>query len=429
MPPRRAGEPDPEIGNIRSLLQRSVELENILEAAGLPPNLQRSDAMNYLSDHGYFRDGCEKLLPLLDKLENIPKAVVERVRNYNTAFRQDAGLPPNPIQLGALSRPFERSDAGVSVVGSSDVSFSAPATLAIAGAPAGAGAYLSNSSCSPCAAEETDPGYQGAHLSSINTKFLDDVEDSRRKKPLLVVINETELAETLQAMSKNDVFEAQVVGYIVYFGDLDGTAVSVARFGVGVDSLNGLMLGLPKVCDELKPSCIINVGVAFGKGGKQRLGDVLVSRFVICYDQNERHGVAGNDFRGAKHEVSQEALAAAQGAQVGWLKKRSDESRCEVHVGPLLSGQALVDNPQFKAELLTRHSEAIGGEMEGQGISSVALHRYVPWIVIKGICDWGDGTKNKVWQPFAAHVAVSFVTQVVKRMKRLGVPSIRKPEM
>ena len=30
-------------------------------------------------------------------------------------------------------------------------------------------------------------------------------------------------------------------------------------------------------------------------------------------------------------------------------------------------------------------------------------------MVVKTICDWGDGNKTKDWQPWAAHVAAKFV--------------------
>ena len=46
--------------------------------------------------------------------------------------------------------------------------------------------------------------------------------------------------------------------------------------------------------------------------------------------------------------------------------------------------------------------EAIGGEMEGVGLSAAAIRSRVPWILAKSICDWADGQKHKSYQPLAA---------------------------
>src|SRR5205823_7702372 len=87
--------------------------------------------------------------------------------------------------------------------------------------------------------------------------------------------------------------------------------------------------------------------------------------------------------------------------------------RCKREVGPILSGEKLVDDPVFKADLFSRYPQAIGGEMKGVGLAAAAVRHGVPWILVKAICDWADGKKHKKHQPLAAAAAVSLVHHVL----------------
>ena len=48
-------------------------------------------------------------------------------------------------------------------------------------------------------------------------------------------------------------------------------------------------------------------------------------------------------------------------------------------------------------------------------IYNICENLRVPWIVVKAISDWADGTKDKKWQPFAGAVAASFVKHVLTK--------------
>lgn len=66
-----------------------------------------------------------------------------------------------------------------------------------------------------------------------------------------------------------------------------------------------------------------------------------------------------------------------------------------MRIGDILSGEVLIDNEEYRNELLEKYPDAIGGEMEGVGVANAALTRAKEWIVIKGICDFADGDKGK----------------------------------
>src|SRR5260370_35156780 len=95
------------------------------------------------------------------------------------------------------------------------------------------------------------------------------------------------------------------------------------------------------------------------------------------------------------------------------LRRGWDADDAEVHFGTILSGEKLVDNPEFRAELLEMRPEAIGGEMEGAGLCAAAANHKVEWILVKAICNWGDGTKGKKDQKMEGGHEVSFVKHVL----------------
>jgi hypothetical protein len=53
-----------------------------------------------------------------------------------------------------------------------------------------------------------------------------------------------------------------------------------------------------------------------------------------------------------------------------------------------------MDNLDYRSQLIEFEREAIGGKMEGAGLYVANSDHKVDWIVVKAICDWGDGRKG-----------------------------------
>jgi uncharacterized protein YjbI with pentapeptide repeats len=86
-----------------------------------------------------------------------------------------------------------------------------------------------------------------------------------------------------------------------------------------------------------------------------------------------------------------------------------------------------VDNVDFRQQLKDFEPEAIGGEMEGAGLYAACQDAKTDWILVKSICDWADGHKNRKksenqWR--AAQNAAAFVVQVLQQ-----APLKREPSM
>ncbi|MGA8514867.1 MAG: NACHT domain-containing protein, partial [Burkholderiaceae bacterium] len=67
-----------------------------------------------------------------------------------------------------------------------------------------------------------------------------------------------------------------------------------------------------------------------------------------------------------------------------------------VHKGLMLSGEKLLDNPEELKKLYAKYPKAIGGDMEATGLVAACHTTKIDWLVIKGVSDWGDGSKSSI---------------------------------
>ncbi|KAL4966121.1 uncharacterized protein BDV14DRAFT_199255 [Aspergillus stella-maris] len=72
-----------------------------------------------------------------------------------------------------------------------------------------------------------------------------------------------------------------------------------------------------------------------------------------------------------------------------------------VHIGPVGSGDTVMKSGQHRDEIARKH-DLVAFEMEAAGVCDI-----FPSLVIKGVCDYADSHKNKVWQDYAACTAAA----------------------
>lgn len=48
-----------------------------------------------------------------------------------------------------------------------------------------------------------------------------------------------------------------------------------------------------------------------------------------------------------------------------------------------------------------------------------------PCLVIRGICDYADSHKNKIWQPYAAATAAAYAKELLNVIPAAGVTEMR----
>lgn len=136
---------------------------------------------------------------------------------------------------------------------------------------------------------------------------------------------------------------------------------------------------------KLHPVSVVMVGIAFGTDeGKQKIGDVLVSDKILPYD-SAKLLEDKTIYKEIPKEVGFQLLNAFKEYKE-WNYILPNSMQSVVHIGSILTGSKLINNFEFRLQLLRDFADnkPIGGEMEAQGIYSISrLHGISEWIILK----------------------------------------------
>jgi nucleoside phosphorylase len=91
-------------------------------------------------------------------------------------------------------------------------------------------------------------------------------------------------------------------------------------------------------------------------------------------------------------------------------------NRPKPHMGVIASANKLLKNSKLRDELKTKYN-AMAVEMEGSGIADATYLAGKSFLVIRGICDYANITKNDIWQDYAAAAAAAFAKGLIKSMR------------
>ena len=83
--------------------------------------------------------------------------------------------------------------------------------------------------------------------------------------------------------------------------------------------------------------------------------------------------------------------------------------------GAIGSANRVVKCHCVREDLRKKH-DLLAVEMEGSGVADAAMANGTSFFVIRGICDYANTGKNKIWQPFAAMSAAVFATTLIESM-------------
>lgn len=205
--------------------------------------------------------------------------------------------------------------------------------------------------------------------------------------------------------------------YTGKFGNYDAAYIHLDEQGV----VNPAALPLVGcLINQLHPVAVIMVGIAFGVNKqKQKIGDVLVSDKILPYD-SQKVLQQKIEYKEIPKEVGFQLLNAFRECRE-WNYYLPDSRKAKVFVGAILTGSKLVNNYQFRAQLLNdfAYYKPIGGEMEAQGIYSMCkVNNIAEWIIVKGICDWGykkNSINKNEEQKVAAASAVDYCFHVFSK--------------
>jgi nucleoside phosphorylase len=217
---------------------------------------------------------------------------------------------------------------------------------------------------------------------------------------LLVTATETETTHLHQKMrslpNEKGLIEVKKDNATYYIGLFGNFAVVNVECGtMGATTSMGSTITVINAINALKPKFVLMVGIAFGTDcEKQNIGDVLVSDKLIPY---EIQRVSANKimWRGSKPEANNNLRNSFKSISRAWDSKLPNGKTATLELTDVLTGEKLVDNIDYRNELLEQFPTAKGGEMEGAGLYAACQDKSLPWILVKSICDFADGQKRE----------------------------------
>lgn len=195
--------------------------------------------------------------------------------------------------------------------------------------------------------------------------------------------------------------------------------------GMGSGGVDGSQESVRRGIQAIQPNVILMIGIAFGVDPeKQPIGTILVSRQIQAYELQRVNCDSSIVLRGDKTTAAPRLLDWVSHAEIDW-----PEGSAKIKKGLILSGEKLIDNKDYRDQLLQVAPEAIGGEMEGAGLYVASRTAHIDWLLVKAVCDWADGNKAKdkdELQATAAKSAAEFCVHMLRANSAIPVPPLKQ---
>lgn len=97
------------------------------------------------------------------------------------------------------------------------------------------------------------------------------------------------------------------------------------------------------------------------------------------------------------------------------LPEGYSEDRPRIHFSPIASGNQVIKESNVRDDLKEKFNiKAV--EMEAAGVADAAWIEDKSFFIIRGICDYANTDKNKIWQEYAAAAAAAFTYELIETL-------------
>lgn len=237
----------------------------------------------------------------------------------------------------------------------------------------------------------------------------------------------------------------------------DGRPLKTALVCVGEMGMAATAAVASEAVNLFRPRLVAMLGMCCGFStiacnSPRKLGDILVARETACWEEgkyvdpkSEGEGpfktraktrTTDDGIRGKVEQVVEEAAqhltpaltTFAQTAEYVAFRRqfKASEIRAvpEVRYAPVVSGSSVVADESVIKEILDRHPQALGLDMEIAGLH-VAVERGIgrkpSVLAIKGVADFGRADKGDEAQVMAARLATKTFRRIVPQLEIFGV--------
>lgn len=121
-------------------------------------------------------------------------------------------------------------------------------------------------------------------------------------------------------------------------------------------------------------------------------------------------------FRADYEHPSGELTCLSCNTEASVLRKRREDTNPVIHYGLIGSANQVMRHGATR-DRLRDEKNIICFEMEAAGLMDV-----FPCLVVRGICDYADSHKNKLWQPYAAVTAAACAKEVLLATPTSEIP-------
>lgn len=221
-------------------------------------------------------------------------------------------------------------------------------------------------------------------------------------------------------------------GTVFERGRLAGTpwTVYLAATGPGNDSAAVIT---ERAINFVRPQAVFFVGIAGSLKSDVSRGDVVVALDVYAYHGGKE---SPEGFKGrprsweTSHPLQQVAMYVHSVDDWRRALPEAERHTTKVHFKPIAAGDIVLDAPAespSRGHLDRNFNDAVAVEMEGAGFANAATKAGVPFLLVRGISDLANGTKQSTdgagMQEAAVQHAAVFLTEVIAQYKPANAES------
>jgi len=207
---------------------------------------------------------------------------------------------------------------------------------------------------------------------------------------------------------------------------------------MGNNSASAIASHLTRTFKEVK--YLFMVGIAGGMPQHVKLGDIVVAKKIVQYDYGKREDSEKFSLKGEPLLASEPLLKVHRylalqkdpcpwknhldtivdllsgqnlGSDFGFERPEDLEKHPQVFCETIGSGNTVLKDAQFRDNLSSEYG-IYAVEMEGSGIADAATMKGLNFMVIRGICDYCDQSKEDKWHGYAAGVAAAYTKALIE---------------
>jgi|GEM_PF-6624072 len=260
---------------------------------------------------------------------------------------------------------------------------------------------------------------------------------------ILTALPSTEFAilrERLKMVSPDETVlpRGKLTFYKYHFQGTDGALRTiVATYLPRIGNLAAVVTA-SKFVETFEPDLLIFVGIAgaLGQNSGLKIGDVVVADQVFHVEARKKVSGGATEYAPVVYRADEFIRARVQQLLLqkefmdSWRKDLIREEAKGVQapnaiVGDIASGDTVLNSVDLVQEIRALNRKLMAIDMEAAGMLESLMHHSqdTRTMVVRGISDYGDGTKDDKWQQYASKTASSFTVNFIRALDQASTDS------